>query len=99
MAVSLLLLTLIAHSWIYGAEISPLKIRSKANSLGIAMQYLFNFVVVEVTPVGIARIGGYYYIPWAISNALICVFLYFFFPEVSYSASHYFAFALLTSDL
>jgi len=68
-------------SWIYGAEISPLKIRSKANSLGISMQYLFNFAVVMVTPVGIARIGGYYYIPYAVSNAIIAVLLFLYFPE------------------
>jgi hypothetical protein len=49
--------------------------------MGIATQYLFNFVVVMVTPTGIARIGGYYYIPWAISNAGIAFFLYWFFPE------------------
>lgn len=34
-----------------------------------------------VTPVGISRIGGYYYIPWAISNAAIVVLLWMFFPE------------------
>lgn len=49
--------------------------------MGIATQYLFNFVVVMVTPTGIASIGGHYYIPWAISNAAIVVLLWWFFPE------------------
>lgn len=47
-------------SWIYGAEITPLAIRQRSNSLGIATQFLWNFGVVMVTPVAIARIGGYY---------------------------------------
>lgn len=34
-----------------------------------------------VTPVGIRSIGGYYYIPWAISNACITVLLWYFCPE------------------
>lgn len=49
--------------------------------MGIATQYLANFVVVMVTPTGIASIGGYYYIPWAISNACIVGLLWYFFPE------------------
>ena len=47
-------------SWIYGAEITPLAIRARSNSLGIGMQYLMNFAVVMVTPIAIERIGGYY---------------------------------------
>lgn len=76
----------VSNQWIYGAEISPLKIRSKANSLGISVQYLMNFVVVMVTPVAIARIGGRYYIVFAVTNAAIAIALHFLFPEVSLSS-------------
>lgn len=47
----------------------------------ILFKYIFNFLVVMVTPTAIARIGGYYYIVYACSNAILTVLLYFFFPE------------------
>jgi hypothetical protein len=49
--------------------------------MGISTQYLLNFVVVMVTPKAIARLGGYYYVIWAVSNAILTVILYFYFPE------------------
>jgi len=49
--------------------------------MGISTQYLLNFVVVMVTPKAIARLVGYYYVIWAVSNAILTVILYFYFPE------------------
>jgi len=67
--------------WIYGPEITPLAIRSKASSLGNAVQYLLNFAVVEVTPVAIKAITWKFYVIFAILNAALIPILYFFFPE------------------
>lgn len=39
------------------AEITPLRIRIQANGLSTATNWLTNFMVVMVTPPGIARIG------------------------------------------
>merc|ERR1711939_315902 len=76
-------MTWLPLGWIYGAEITPLAIRPQASSLGYAVQYIMNFMVVLVTPIGTDNIGGYYYIPWAISNGVTVIVLYFFFPEIS----------------
>lgn len=69
--------------WLYGAEVTPLAIRLKAAALGNTLQYAFNFMIVQVTPIGITRIGYKYYIPFAISNAVLVPLLYFYFPEIS----------------
>ncbi|KZS90655.1 general substrate transporter [Sistotremastrum niveocremeum HHB9708] len=55
----------LAPSWLYPAEITPLAIRGSAASLGSASNWIFNFLVVEITPTGIANIGSKYYIIYA----------------------------------
>ncbi|KAK4703538.1 hypothetical protein P7C70_g2677, partial [Phenoliferia sp. Uapishka_3] len=75
-------MTWLPCGWIYGAEVSALAVRNQASALGNAVQYLFNFLIVEVTPVGISSIGWKFYIPFAISNAAMIPLLYFFFPEM-----------------
>lgn len=43
--------------WLYPAEINPIKTRAKANAVSTCANWLFNFLVVMVTPVMISRIG------------------------------------------
>ncbi|KZT35183.1 general substrate transporter [Sistotremastrum suecicum HHB10207 ss-3] len=73
----------LAPSWLYPAEITPLAIRGSAASLGSASNWIFNFLVVEITPTGIANIGSKYYIIYACTNLMIVPLLYFFYPETS----------------
>ncbi|KAH8930275.1 general substrate transporter [Atractiella rhizophila] len=59
----------LAPGWIYGAEISALACRSRAAGLGqAATQFLWNFIVIQITPSGINNIGYKFYIPWALAN-------------------------------
>jgi MFS family permease len=44
-------------------------------------QWLFNFMIAEVTPVGFTTIGYKYYIIYAAINAFSVVVFYFFYPE------------------
>jgi hypothetical protein len=44
-------------------------------------QWLFNFMIAEVTPVGFATIGYKYYIIYAAINAFSVAVFYFFYPE------------------
>ncbi len=60
-----------ATVWIYPAEILPLKIRAKGASLAAAADFLGNFLVVEVTPPGIANSGWKFYIIWAVLNVVV----------------------------
>ncbi|BCS27323.1 sugar porter family MFS transporter [Aspergillus puulaauensis] len=71
-------------TWLYPAEIVPLKIRAPANALATSSNWIFNFMVVMITPVAFANIGYQTYIIFAVINAAIFPVVYFFYPETAY---------------
>ncbi|USW58340.1 Putative major facilitator, sugar transporter, major facilitator superfamily [Septoria linicola] len=72
---------LLAIPWLLPAEYAPLAIRTKAASLASASNWIFTFLVVEITPVSIKSIGYRTYIYFAIFNACFLPLIYFFYPE------------------
>ncbi|PPJ59199.1 hypothetical protein CBER1_03038 [Cercospora berteroae] len=72
---------LLAIPWLLPAEYAPLAIRTKAASLASASNWIFTFLVVEITPVSIKSIGYKTYIYFAIFNACFLPLIYFFYPE------------------
>lgn len=71
-------------TWLYPAEIVPLRIRAPTNALATSANWIFNFMVVMITPVAFDSIGYQTYIIFAVINAFIFPFVYFFFPETRY---------------
>ncbi|KAL5342750.1 general substrate transporter [Aspergillus crustosus] len=71
-------------TWLYPAEIVPLRIRAPTNALSTSANWIFNFMVVMVTPVAFENIGYQTYIIFAVINAFIFPVVYFFFPETRY---------------
>lgn len=71
-------------TWLYPAEIVPLRIRAKANALSTSANWAFNFMVVMITPVSFTSIGYKTYIIFAVINAFILPVVYFFYPETAY---------------
>ncbi|KAF2089284.1 sugar transporter STL1 [Saccharata proteae CBS 121410] len=71
-------------TWLYPAEIVPLRIRAPANALATSANWAFNFMVVMVTPVSFSSIGYQTYIIFAVINAFIVPVTYFFYPETAY---------------
>jgi hypothetical protein len=71
-------------TWLYPAEITPLSIRAPANAISTTANWIFNFMVVMVTPVAFANIGYKTYIVFAVINAFMVPSVYFFFPETAY---------------
>ncbi|KAL2869560.1 general substrate transporter [Aspergillus lucknowensis] len=71
-------------TWLYPAEIVPLRIRAPTNALSTSANWIFNFMVVMITPVSFANIGYKTYIIFAVINAFIFPTVYFFFPETRY---------------
>ncbi|KAJ5244760.1 hypothetical protein N7489_004856 [Penicillium chrysogenum] len=69
--------------WLYPAELSPIKTRAKANAISTCSNWLFNFTVVMITPVMIARIGWGTYLFFAAWNAIFIPVIWFFYPETS----------------
>ncbi|OBT68260.1 hypothetical protein VE03_02339 [Pseudogymnoascus sp. 23342-1-I1] len=67
--------------WLYPAEVNPIKTRGKANAISTCTNWLFNFVVVMVTPIMISNIGWATYLVFAIINACFLPVIFFFYPE------------------
>ncbi|CZR52958.1 probable sugar transporter [Phialocephala subalpina] len=71
-------------TWLYPAEIVPLKIRAPANGLSTSANWAFNFMVVMITPVSFSSIRYKTYVIFAVINAFIVPVVYFFYPETAY---------------
>ncbi|KAJ3551710.1 hypothetical protein NPX13_g11297 [Xylaria arbuscula] len=71
-------------TWLYPAEIVPLKIRAPANALSTSANWIFNFIVVIITPIAFNNIGYQTYIIFAVINAFMVPSVYFFYPETAY---------------
>ncbi|KAK8076084.1 general substrate transporter [Apiospora phragmitis] len=69
--------------WLYPAEINPIKTRAKANAVSTCTNWLFNFLIVMVTPIMVAKIGWGTYLFFAAINATFLPIIYFFYPETA----------------
>jgi hypothetical protein len=63
------------------AEYAPLAIRTRAAALATASNWIFTFLVVEITPVSIKNIGWRTYLYFAVFNFCFLPLIYFFYPE------------------
>ncbi|KAK6068723.1 hypothetical protein SCUP515_09426 [Seiridium cupressi] len=69
--------------WLYPAEINPIKTRAKSNAVSTCTNWLFNFLIVMVTPIMITNIGWGTYLFFAAINACFMPIIYFFYPETA----------------
>ncbi|PHH70319.1 hypothetical protein CDD82_7209 [Ophiocordyceps australis] len=70
-----------ATVWVYPAEILPLRIRQRGSSLSTAANWIFNYMIVQITPIAIERIGWRTYVIFAVLNTVWVPIIFFFFPE------------------
>ncbi|KAG5912819.1 hypothetical protein E4U42_001797 [Claviceps africana] len=70
-----------ATVWVYPSEILPLKLRQTGSSISTAVNWILNYMIVQITPIAIENIGWRTYIIFAILNATWVPVIYFFFPE------------------
>lgn len=70
-------------NYLYCTEVAPLRLRMAMSSISTANHWLFNFLVIMVTPVALNTIGWRYYIVYAVIAAAMPVTVYFFFPETT----------------
>ncbi|KAF5003775.1 hypothetical protein FDECE_9705 [Fusarium decemcellulare] len=71
-------------TWLYPAEITPLRIRAPANALSTSSNWIWNWLVVMITPPAFKNIKGHTYTVFAVINAIMVPSVYFFFPETAY---------------
>lgn len=67
--------------FMYAAEIVPLRIRAKVTAMSASSNWLFNFLIAEVTPIGFQNISWRYYIIYAAINLSAVIIYYLFYPE------------------
>ncbi|KAK4961309.1 hypothetical protein LTR10_001799 [Elasticomyces elasticus] len=72
-----------SNMWIYPSELLPLKLRLRGGAIAVVSQWLWTFLVVEITPPMITNIGYKSYIVFAIVNFVTVPFVYFLYPETS----------------
>ncbi|KAH8649135.1 sugar transporter STL1 [Xylariales sp. PMI_506] len=72
---------LLAIPWLLPAEYAPLAIRTRAAALATASNWIFTFLVVEITPVSITNIGWRTYVYFCVFNFAFLPLIYFFYPE------------------
>ena len=69
--------------WLYPTEINSLSMRTKGAALGTAANWIFNFMVVEITPIGIDSLQWKFYIIWTLFNASFVPIVWLFYPETA----------------
>ncbi|KAL2352977.1 general substrate transporter [Cryomyces antarcticus] len=69
--------------WLYPTEVNSLSMRTKGAALGTATNWIFNFMVVEITPIGIESLAWKFYIIWTLFNGAFVPVVYFFYPETA----------------
>ncbi|KAF2204556.1 sugar transporter [Delitschia confertaspora ATCC 74209] len=69
--------------WLYPTEINSLPMRTKGAAVATAVNWITNFVVVEITPKGVQNLGWRFYIIWTVFNAAFLPVIYLFYPETS----------------
>ncbi|GAB7326085.1 hypothetical protein MBLNU13_g10110t2 [Cladosporium sp. NU13] len=69
--------------WLYPAEINSLSMKNKGAALGTATNWMCNFIVVEITPIGISSLGWKFYIIWTVFNGAFVPLVYLFYPETA----------------
>ena len=73
----------VATPWLYPAEINSLSMRTKGAALATAMDWIFNYFVVQTTPIGIHYLKWGIYLVYCILNALFVPIIYLFIVETA----------------
>ena len=68
-------------NFLYCTEVAPVRLRVAMSAISTANHWLWNFVVVMITPVALETIGYRYYIVYTVISALIPISVYLFYPE------------------
>ncbi|KAL1853722.1 hypothetical protein Plec18170_005113 [Paecilomyces lecythidis] len=69
--------------WLYPTEINSLPMRTKGAAVSTATNWIANFAIVEITPIGIQNIGWRFWIVWTVLNAVFLPIIYFLYPETA----------------
>ncbi|CAL5873626.1 uncharacterized protein PFLUO_LOCUS7907 [Penicillium psychrofluorescens] len=69
--------------WLYPAEIMPLRHRTHSTALATASDWIFNYMIVQITPIAISNIRWRTYMIFFALNLFFAVVIWLFYPETS----------------
>nr|POE48792.1 sugar transporter stl1 [Quercus suber] len=70
-------------TWLYPAEVTPIRIRAEATGLSTATNWIFNYAVVQLAPIMINTIAWKTYFVFFCFNIVFIPIIYFTFPETN----------------
>ncbi|KAH8654942.1 putative MFS monosaccharide transporter [Tricladium varicosporioides] len=68
-------------TWLYGAEVVPIALRSRVMGLGALSHFVVNVAITEAGPTAFAKIKQNYYYVFVACSGFFLIMAYFFFPE------------------
>lgn len=68
-------------TWLYGAEVLPMALRSKVMGLAAASHFIVNVAITEAGPSAFANIRENYYYVFVVCTSFFFIVAYFYFPE------------------
>jgi MFS family permease len=69
--------------WLYAPEFMPLRHRTHSAALATASDWIFNYLIVQITPIAIANIRWKTYMIFFVLNLAFAVIVWLFYPETS----------------
>ncbi|KAF8250488.1 putative sugar transporter [Wilcoxina mikolae CBS 423.85] len=73
----------VATPWLYPTEINELRFRNQGTALATSANWLWNFVVVKITPLGAQNLGWKFFLIFMVFNASFVPIIYFLYPETA----------------
>lgn len=73
----------VATPWLYPTEINLLRYRNQGAALATSANWLWNFVVVKITPLGAENLGWKFFLIFMCFNASFVPIIYFLYPETA----------------
>lgn len=67
--------------WVYAPEINSLRMRNRGGAIASATEWMSAFIVVQITPTGVANLGWKFYLIWLAFSVAAVPYLYFLYPE------------------
>ncbi|KAF8440307.1 sugar transporter [Boletus edulis BED1] len=68
-------------SWVLASEVFPTRTRSIGTSVATCANWLFNVLISETSPIGMANVGWKFYLLFVFLNAVDLILIVIFFPE------------------
>lgn len=70
-------------TWLYPAEVTPIRIRAEANGFSTCSNWIINYGVVQLAPIMINKIGWQTYFVFMCFNFMHVPVVFWFFPETN----------------